>query len=356
MTVRGPVDPAELGVTLMHEHLFIDLRRFHPPHEVRVRTGGRSEPVVTSEDFHATELATWEADLALANLRHTADLSPLSDNWVLADEQAAIEEALDAKRHGAATIVDLTSRGLKRDPFALRRVSEATGLHVVMGCGWYQKVFHPEDMDRRTLEALTEEIVADVTEGVGDTGVRAGIIGEVGVNGNPITDNEVKSIRASARASRLTGAALNFHEAGLGREKLRTLDIAAEEGADLNQVVLSHMDKIATDMELMLELLARGVYLEFDSGGRTSALAPSVTSQVAEAVLRLIAAGHEDRLLLSQDVCTKINLKRYGGMGYSWVLEHFVPHLRGQGVTAGQIDEIFVQNPRRVLTMVEGHP
>ena len=353
MTVRGPIAPEELGVTLMHEHLFIDLRRFHPPREKRVRVQGRFEPVLTSEDFPATELATWEADLEQANLHRTADQGPLADNWVLADEELAVREALDAKRHGAKTIVDLTSRGLKRDPSALRRVSEATGLNVVMGCGWYQKVFHPEDMDRRTVEALTEEIVADVTEGVGDTGVRSGIIGEVGVNGNPITDNEVKSIRASARASRQTGAALNFHEAGLGREKLRTLDMVADEGVDLSRVVLSHTDKIATDTDLMLELLELGVYLEFDSGGRTSALTPSVTSQVAEAVPRLIESGHGHRILLSQDVCTKINLKRYGGMGYSWVLERFVPHLREQGVTEEQLDKIFVENPRRVLTFHE---
>jgi len=353
MTVLGPVDPDELGVTLMHEHLFIDLRAFHPPHARRVTSPGRSEPVLVSDDFPASDLLTWEADLELASLRQTADLKPLADNWVLNDERLAIEEAREVSLAGGRTIVDLTSRGLKRDPEALRRVSVATGLNVVMGSGWYQKVFHPVDMDRRTVEELTKETVRDIIDGVGDTGIRAGIVGEVGVNGGPITPNEVKSIRSAARASRLTGAALNFHEAGQGLEKMRTLDVAEQEGADLGRVVISHCDKIASDMGLMLALLERGVTLEFDSGGRTSALTPSVTTDVVQTIPALIEAGHLDGVVISQDVCTKINLKRFGGMGYSWVLETLVPRLLQRGLTEGQIRTMLVETPKRLLTFAE---
>ena len=176
LTVRGPIDPSGLGMTLMHEHLFLDLRKNHLPYSKRVRLPGRSEPIITSEDFPATELARWEAKLDLANLHDARNVAPLSDNYVLADEAVAIHEVMEFKDRGGGAIVEVTSIGLKRDPAALLRVSEATGLHLVMGTGYYQKVFHPHDMDELPVEALTNVIVQDVTVGVGDTGIRAGII------------------------------------------------------------------------------------------------------------------------------------------------------------------------------------
>jgi phosphotriesterase-related protein len=354
MTVRGPIAPDELGFTLMHEHLFIDLRRFHLPHPLDVTVPGRSQPVATTEDFPATELAMWEAPLTTENLRLAQEGGAVSDQWVLADESLAVEETLGFKNRGGGTIVDVTSIGLKRDPEALRRVSVATGLHIVMGAGWYQKVFHPDDMDRRTVEDLTQEIIGDVTSGVGETGVRSGIIGEVGVNGDPITPNEEKSIRASARASVITGAAITFHEAGLGAEKHDVLDMVEQEGGDLSRVVISHCNSIATDVPFMIELLERGVYVEFELLGQAEALGVSVTKQAAEAVPRLIDTGYRDRVMLAQDVCVKTHLKHYGGPGFSYLQETFIPHLKTLGLTPDDIERIFVENPRRVLTFVDG--
>ena len=353
MAVRGPIAPDELGFTLMHEHLFIDLRRFHLPHPLDVAVPGREQPIATTEDFPATELAIWEAPLTLSNLRLAQEGGPLSDQWVLADEQLAVQETLEFKDRGGGTIVDVTSIGLKRDPEALRRVSVTTGLNIVMGSGWYQKVFHPDDMDLRTVEDLSAEIVSDVTTGVGETGVRAGIIGEVGVNGDPITPNEEKSIRASARASLITGAPITFHEAGLGAEKHDVLDMVEQEGADLSRVVVSHCNTISTDLPFMLELLERGVYVEFELVGQSEALGVSLTNQAAEAVPRLIDAGYGESVLLTQDVCVKTHLKHYGGPGYSYMQDTFIPHLQALGVTVGDIDRIFVENPKRVLTFAD---
>ena len=126
---------------------------------------------------------------------------------------------MEFKRAGGNTIVDVTSIGLGRDPMALQQVADATGLNIVMGAGWYQKFYHPDDMDQRTVEDLRDEIIGDIAVGVGGTGVRSGIIGEVGINGNPLTPNEMKSVRASAEASRATGAAITFHHGGWGKEK-----------------------------------------------------------------------------------------------------------------------------------------
>ena len=351
MAVDGPIDPDQIGATLMHEHLLLDLRRWAAP--------GENTPV--------TEAALWDQKLTLDNLHLARERKPIADNWLLDDEHLAAEEAMEFGQWGGGTIVEVTNIGLRRDPVGLLKVSNLTGLNIVMGAGWYQKRLHPADMDRRTVEDLAEEMVRDITVGVGGTGIRSGIIGEIGVQGEPIEPNEVKSIRASARASRATGAAISFHRGGADREeKLQVVAILGEEGVDFSRVIFGHSDPMAGDMPLLLELLRHGVYIQFDMLGRvgvpldwkppsyvglTSSHAGSAL--VADVIPKLIDEGYADRILLSQDVCSKVQLKCYGGTGYSFVLEKFLPHLRGKGVAGEDIQMMMVENPKRVLTFVE---
>ena len=207
----------------------------------------------------------------------------------------------------------------------------------------------------------------DITVGVGDTAIRSGIIGEVGINGDPLTPNEIKVVRASARASRATGAAISFHSGGLLREKLDVARIVSEEGGDLTRTIFGHSDVIANNMPLMLELLETGVYVQFDLLGRVVtalSLGPSDPRNpwedylsiagavlVADAIMKLIDTGYLDRILISQDIATKVQLKRYGGTGYSFILESFLPHLRRIGISDEQINQIMVESPKRVLTL-----
>ena len=351
MTVVGAVDPGELGPTIMHEHLFIDFWKDKVP----------------PPNAPATEAALWDQPLTLENLHLARQGKRIKDNSVLGDEATSIAEALEFKKNGGSTIVDVTSIGIGRDPLALRRLANSTGLNIVMGGGWYQKAYHPADMDQRTAEDMANEIIGDITTGVGDTGIRSGIIGEVGINGDPLTANEIKSLQASARASRATGAAISLHYGGTGREKLRSVTVLGEEGADLTRVIFGHSDTAAWDLTLLLELLGHGVYIQFDMLGmdmtplflepkshtRVDTTGIARTSQVVEAIPKLIEQGYEDRILLSQDVCSKTQLKRYGGNGYSFIMEHVLPTLRKKDVAEEQIRKLVVDNPRRVLTFVE---
>jgi phosphotriesterase-related protein len=222
-------------------------------------------------------------------------------------------------------------------------------------------------MDQRTVEDMTDEIIRDVTVGVGGTAIRSGIIGEVGIEGNPITENEIKSIRASGRASRATGAPISFHRGGQGRERLAVIGMLGEEGTDLARVIFGHSDPISGDLDLMLELLSHGVYIQFDLLGRVGValrfvqdgddlrafMTSAGTAAVAEAIPKLIEAGYADRVLLSQDVCTKAQLKRYGGTGYSFIMEKFLPKMRSRGVSEEHIQMMMVENPKRILTFVD---
>ena len=360
MTVKGPIDPDKLGITIMHEHLFM---------------GGVFEFSPAPDRFTpATEAAQWHEKLTLENLNVARKREgSIQDAMALNDEKMAIAEAWEFRNWGGSTIVDVTCIGIPRDPRALFRVSTATGLNIVMGCSWYIPQSHPDNMDERTVEDLTNEIVRDITVGVGDTSIRSGIIGEVGIRGNPLIPNEIKVTRASARASRATGAAISFHSGGLDREKLEIAGIIGEEGGDLTRTIFGHSDGIAGNMPLMLELLKKGVYIQFDLLGRVGvplswerlnpedrSADPSVdyltysgTALVADTIPKLIEAGYGERILISQDVWTKIQLKHYGGTGYSFILETFLPHLRRVGVSEEHITQIVVENPKRALTLAE---
>lgn len=352
LTVLGPVDPKTIGPTVTHEHIFI----------------ARSLPTMPFARPAATELELQLQPVTLENLSAVRNFTVAAltrdypyNFYDLTDFDDAVAEVREFKRWGGDTIVDVSNIGLGRDPQALVRVANATGLKIVMGSGYYAKNFHPPDMDRRTVEELTGTIVHDVTKGAEGTDIRSGIIGEVGVSGNPLTPNEIKSVRASARASRATGAAITFHVGGFMEEKFTVMDLLVEEGADLSRAVFGHSNWVADDLPFMKRMLARGVYIQFDTLGYTEALTRSRLGrpddwEVAMAIAELIKAGYGDRIVISQDVCTKMQLKKNGGRGYSYILQFFLPELRRLGVTEDQVQRIMVENPRRILTFVAPQP
>ena len=358
MTVKGLIDPESLGITLMHEHLFV---------------GGYFDDRHKPDRFvPATESAIWYEKFTLGNLHHNSKRGgSVGDAWVLKDEKMGTSEITEFLNWGGSTVVDVTNIGIARDPRALFRISTATSLNIVMGCSWYGTNSHPDDMDERTVEELTDEIVRDVTVGVEDTGIKAGIIGEVGINGNPLQPNEIKVMRASARASRVTGTPISLHCGGTGREKLEIASVIDGEGGELTRTIYGHSDLMAHNMPLMLEVLKTGAYIQFDLLGRSKVplswgplnlssenpwpyyKTASATALVAYAIVKLIKEGYGDKILISQDVCEKQQLKAYGGTGYSFILETFLPHLRTLGVSEDNINKIVVENPKRILTFVE---
>ena len=362
LTVSGPITPDNLGNTLMHEHLFLDLRKTHFPHEKQIRVPGKSEVFLTSDEFPATELSIWLKRLSSDNIDLALKGEPIADNYVLEDEEMAIREVQQYHQANGHSIVDVTSIGLKRDPEALLRVSKATNLNIIMAPSHYQKVYHPEDMDQRKVQDLTKAYVRDITEGVYDTKIRSGIIGEVGINGAPITENEIKVIRASAQASILTGAAITFHRGGDVTERHKVLDILEDEGVNLSRVILGHQDELTKNLSLLRELLERNVFIQFDLISRDREPAfpnnpyrsdQTLTEDIAEAIVQLTEEGYEDRILLSHDVCQKVHLTEFGGAGYAYILNHFLPRLQGMGISKKQTDKFVCINPTTILPFIK---
>ncbi|MFC4055385.1 phosphotriesterase [Actinomadura syzygii] len=342
LTVTGPVDPSTLGPTLMHEHVFLDLRR--PPNALRP---GEDEPQALEP-------------LGIATLARTRHGAVNAENDVLADFEEMLAEVREFQRAGGGTVVEVTSLGIGRDPRSLLRIARASGLNVVMGAGWYTPTFHPPGMAERTVDDLAEGIVRDIVEGADGTGVRAGIIGEVGAETDPLTPAELTSVRASGRASRITGAPVTFHVGGVGEEKFKVLDIMDEEGVAPSNVVVGHAGTMAVDLPYARRVLERGVFIEFDflasPGSPWGHLVLLGDHKVARGIANLVEEGYASQILLGHDVCQKIQLKRYGGQGYSYIPDHFLPALRRLGVSAEALHMIMVENPARALTFAAPAP
>jgi phosphotriesterase-related protein len=286
------------------------------------------------------------------------------DNMKLGDEDVAVEEVAWYWKEGGQTIVDCTSIGIGRDPRVLYRVSRATNVHVVMGAGCYLENAHPSWVRDLTADELAELFVRDVTVGVDGTGVRSGIIGEIGTGGVPknslkkigdITAEEEKVLRAAGRAAVRTGVAVSVHLDRRGHGAFRIIDILADEGVAPDRMVMGHLD-LVDDLDYHREVARQGVFLEYDSIGREHHVAELEFWGIqdiwrANALATLVREGWVDQLVLSQDICLKIDLRRFGGHGYAHILASFLPMLRSVGVAEDAIYRMLVINPRRILTV-----
>ena len=297
MTVLGPVPPEDLGTTLPHEHVFIDL--------VREYRG----------------------------------------DGLLNDPALAVEELREYAAAGGRTLVDCTSAGLGRDPRRLVEVARATGLNIVMGCGWYRDPYLPADLDRLPVDVLADLVVRDIEEGVDGTGVRAGVIGEVGADRAWISAREERAFRAAARAHHRTDLTITTH-AARWPVGLPQLDLLAEERVNPHRVVVGHCDMVP-DPDYHLALARRGAWVEFDTVQGESEY--DVGCRVAW-IRNLADHGHLDQVLLSQDVCLRSNLHALGGPGYSYVVTGFSDVLREAGFSEDDLHLLLVENPRRALT------
>ena len=341
-TVLGPLDPVELGITLTHEHLLVDLLPTY-------------EPPSNSDDREF-----WERPVSIESLgqiRHYA--APNRDNIILGDVPTAVDEINLYRQSGGRSLVEATSNGIARDPVGLVRIARATGVNVIMGSSYYVDASHPKDMDCRSEDALLEEVVRDVVCGANDTGIRSGVIGEIGCSW-PLTDNERKVLRASARAQRATGAPLLVHP---GRDETAPLEIIAvldQAGADLGRTIMGHLDRTVFCRQTLLRIAESGCYLEWDLFGREESLYPhNPTVDMPSDAKRMdeiawaASQGHGRKIVVSHDICSKFRLQRYGGHGYHYLLDNIAPRMRARGFGSELVDDIFINNPRDILTFAK---
>jgi phosphotriesterase-related protein len=306
MTVTGPMDAAELGVTDAHDHL-----------------------LMSSSAMRGQELD---------------------------DVERTIDEVRAARRSGIRSIVELTPIGLGRRPELLRRVSDTAGLPIIAATGFHRDVHYPSG--HWALEApvdlLAERVTRDLLEGMhprdweGNApldAARAGVI-KTGASYHHISAAERRRLVAAAIGSRASGAAIVVH-AEIGTCGHEIVGLLEGEGVPTHRVVLAHMDR-NPDAELHAELAARGVTLVYDTVGRIKYRPDSV---LLDLIAEMVAAGHGERLLVGLDLGSREYFAAYGGgPGLRYLMDTFVPRLRRR-IGEAATDAILVTNPARTYAL-----
>ena len=316
MTVTGPVDVDELGFTLMHEHIFLDLMR-----------------------------DAW----IFANVLNDIELADVELGRLVAA--------------GGGTIVDLTSGGLREHDkhllydenmnhithaIAVRNASEKSGVKVILGTGWYHENYYEPRLWKMTTDALADEIVHEIEVGIDGTDVRAGHIGEIGANYNWLSAIEERVLRAAARAQIHTNVGLTTHSV-LGVGGLEQLDVLEQEGVDLRRVVAGHSgwQPFAAYHDAIAR---RGASVSFDRMSSLNTISDFHRERILGFIKELINNGHIEQIVLAHDVCYATDLATNGGGGYDWLSVHGEKLLADEiGLTPEQWHIIMVQNPQRIL-------
>lgn len=233
-------------------------------------------------------------------------------------------------------------------------------MNIVAGAGFYLDCVHPHDMKDRTEAELEHQMVKEVLEGFGDTGIKAGLIGEIGCSW-PLTENEKKVLRAAARAQRRCGCALMVHPGRNVAAPMQILNILKEAEADMSRVIICHIDRTVHDWNVIREIAATGCVLEYDLFGAEISYYPFASdipgmpndTQRIQWVKRLVEENFINQVVISHDIYTKHRLSAYGGHGYGHILKNIVPRMKTFGMSQIQIDQILKRNPQRLLTFVE---
>ena len=314
-TVRGPIDTGALGVTLMHEHVFV----------------------------LSTEI-----------------MQNFPEGW--GDEERRVGDAIarlnELKARGVDSIVDLTVIGLGRYIPRIERIAAATDLNIVVATGVYTyndvpMYFHFQGPGTELggPEFMSEMFVRDITEGIAGTGVKAAIL-KCATDQLGVTPGVERVLRAVAHAHRRTGVPISTHTHAHTERGLEQQHIFEEEGVDLSRVVIGHSGD-TTDLDYLEKLIARGSYIGMDRFG-IDVLLPF--EDRVNTVAKMCERGHAGRMVLSHDAaCFNDWLPEAAlpqvlpNWHYLHIHNDVIPALKARGVTDKQLHTMLVENPRKIF-------
>jgi len=354
MTVRGPIDPEDLGFTSMHEHVLCDCTVFFK------RTEGKfpEDTPVKSTD-----------KLSLENIGlHQSNISLTLDNCNMDDEDLMTQEMVEFKESGGQAMVDMSTPGLRCNIPGIKRISEAADVHIITTTGLYAEDTWPEEFKGKSINEHASFMLDEIENGIEDTGIKPGAL-KIAVT--ELTTQEEYALRAAGRVSRETGLSLSVHPGFvIGNDGRRIVKILAEEGVDLERVVIAHADGffVGTDLKQLIlnpetwklttsyhkELLDQGANISIDCFGHNWSL--EVENSMIEkdwhrlgGLVALIKEGYSPQIHLGTDTFIKILTRRGGGQGYCRLTKFVIPTLREVGVSDFDIRQMTVNNPKRVL-------
>lgn len=285
-------------------------------------------------------------DITYIHEHMTIDLSGVKNNidCKLNDFKKTKKELLRLKELGVARIVDVTNMGMGRNVEFITRLEKETGIEILMSTGYYKEPFFPEEVEKLSIEKLEEKLINDIKIGIDGTNKKATFIGEIGTGFEKMTSLEEKVFIVASRVQKKTGVYISTHTS-LGKLGHEQLDIIEKNGGNLEKVILGHTD-LSKDIHYIETLLKRGVYISFDTIGKINYLSEE---KRIEYIKYLCDRGWENKILLSVDLTRQSHLKENGGIGYSYLLEEFVPKLLENGMELEKIEKFLVENPKKIL-------
>lgn len=298
-TVKGAIKPEEMGITMSHEHLCVDLSRVR-----------------------------------------------LNDDSTFGYSDLVVNEINSAKQLGVKTFVEVSCNDMGRNVEQLVQLSDACNVNIIESTGFYLDEYHPDEVRNATVEEIAEIFVRDLTEGIDGTSIKAGVIGEV-ASSKVMTESERRVLMASAIAAKKVGCAVTTHcqNGLLGKEQA---SIFLQAGMDPKKVILGHID-LSDDIDYMCELLDLGFNIAFDTIGKVSYLSDE---KRAENLKYLIENGYSNQIVLSQDISRKSYFSNNPNYyGYTTVMKQFVPRLKTLGVKEEDINKMLISNPQRIFNI-----
>ncbi|MCY7779147.1 TatD family hydrolase [Bacillus haynesii] len=276
----------------------------------------------------------------------TIDLSEVKNNedCKLDVFPETVREFKSLYEKGVRNIVDVTNIGMGRNITYVQKVAEETGINIVFSTGFYQDSFYPIHVFREPKEKLAERMIMEIVEGIGGTDAKAEMIGEIGTSYNKWTETEQKVFEAVVMAHKQTKKPISTHTSigTLGHEQV---EFFKKHEVDLNRVVIGHVD-LSGDADYILKMLREGVYVEFDTVGKENYMPDRVRAEILK---KIQDKGYIDKVLLSMDITRKSHLVYKGGVGYSYLIDTFIPLLQTYGITGESIDKMLIKNPRAFM-------
>ena len=332
-TVLGEIREDALGVVSSHEHLLIDMRGC-------IDSKGDEPPL-----FYENMSAVYRAEVH-------KDPYAVLDNALMDSVDDAAEELLDFKKWGGNTVVDCTLDEIGRKPLALKEISQRTGVNVIIGCGHYYHKAHFPYVKDATVDVLAEEMYTDVVCGIGNTGIKAGVIGEIGTSAI-ITNDEKKVLRAAGIAARETGKAIHVHTDLYTENGYEVIDILTSEGVSADKICINHIDVLLRP-EYVRGLLSRGVFVEFDNFGKEFYVSEerrfAYDLERISLLKAMIDEGYGRKVLVCNDICLKSMWRKYGGLGYSHILRTVKDMAISRGIKDSVYEAILTDNVRDFLS------
>lgn len=266
------------------------------------------------------------------------------EDALLDSQQLVIQELKELYKKGVRNIVEATCRGIGRNVAYAQKVAAETGINIVQATGWYQSAFLPIEVYQLSVTQLAEMMIKDITIGIKNTDIKAGVIGEIATTKNRWTEQEEKVFNAAVIASKETHTPIMTHTSigTLGHEQV---EFFQKKHANLSKIIIGHVD-LTGNPNYVLEMLKTGINVEIDTIGKNNYMSDAKRVEIIKAAQD---AGFTDQIVMSMDITRKSHLKANGGIGYAYLLDSFIPELKAGGVTEGFINKMLVENPQRIF-------